>query len=138
MDIKFLGERIFLFILIKKDVKKQFDIICNLINSSETDEIICAGDADREGEVIVRLILSAGLRSYKKITRLWLPDQTPQTIIKQMEERKPDSEYDNLYYEGLARTYIDWILGINLTRSIYCKSNDVDWTCYLSYSHYYI
>lgn len=103
---------------LKKNVKKQFDIICNLINSSETDEIICAGDADREGEVIVRLILSAGLKSYKKITRLWLPDQTPQTIIKQMKERKLDSEYDNLYYEGLARTYIDWILGINLTRSI--------------------
>lgn len=110
---------------LKSDVKKQFDMICRLINDTDTDEIICAGDADREGEVIIRLILNAGLNSEKKISRLWLPDQTPQTIVKQMDERKLDSDYDNLFYEGLARTYIDWVLGINLTRSISSIANQL-------------
>lgn len=94
-----------------------------MINDKNTTEIICAGDADREGEVIVRLILKFVLKDKNKtITRLWLPDQTPETIRKEMQNRKLDKEYDNLYDEGLTRMYIDWLLGINLTRSISSKS----------------
>lgn len=99
-------------------VKKQFQIITKLINDPQTSEIVSAGDADREGEVIIRLILYSGLKSQKSITRLWLPDQTPATIQKAMRERKPDSEYDNLYKEGIARQVVDWIIGINLTREM--------------------
>ena len=117
----------FKFQLIKKEgVKEQFNVIAKLINDSNTDEIICAGDADREGEVIVRLILMFALKDKsKKITRLWLPDQTPETIRKQMNERKLDVEYNNLYNEGISRMYIDWLLGINLTRSISSKANSL-------------
>lgn len=108
----------------QKGVKEQFNNIQSLINDENTTEIICAGDADREGEVIVRLILKFALKdNTKKITRLWLPDQTPETIRKEMNNRKLDSEYDNLYDEGLTRMYIDWLLGINLTRSISSKAN---------------
>lgn len=117
----------FKFQLIKKEgVKEQFHIISKLINDADTDEIICAGDADREGEVIVRLILMFALKDKsKRITRLWLPDQTPETIRKEMNERKLDSEYNNLYNEGVSRMYVDWLLGINLTRSISSKANSL-------------
>lgn len=113
---------------LKKDkgVKEQFNVICALINDSKTDEIICAGDADREGEVIVRLILRFGLKDRsKRITRLWLPDQTDKTIVTQLSQRKVDSEYNNLYNEGVARMYVDWLLGINLTRDISSKANSL-------------
>ncbi len=108
----------------QKGVKEQFNVISKLINDENTSEIICAGDADREGEVIIRLILKFALKDKtKKLTRLWLPDQTPDTIRKEMNNRKVDSEYDNLYDEGLTRMYIDWLLGVNLTRSISSKAN---------------
>ena len=97
-------------------VKKQFSVIQKLCNSPEVDTIVNAGDADREGEIIVRLCVENALKSPKRLMRLWLPDQTPQTVAKALLEMKEESEYDNLAGEGYARTYIDWLYGVNLTR----------------------
>lgn len=97
-------------------VKKQFDIIASLCNREDVTEIVNAGDADREGEVIIRLCIENGLKSEKKTSRLWLPDQTPETINAGLLDMKLEDEYDNLANEGFARTYIDWLYGVNLTR----------------------
>lgn len=97
-------------------VKKQFNTIATLCNRGDVDTIVNAGDADREGEIIVRLCVMNALKGEKKQKRLWLPDQTPETVAKALTEMKDESEYDNLAGEGLARTYIDWLYGVNLTR----------------------
>ena len=97
-------------------VKKQFSVIEKLCNSPDVDTIVNAGDADREGEIIVRLCVENALKSKKRQLRLWLPDQTPETVAKALLEMKDESEYDNLAGEGYARTYIDWLYGVNLTR----------------------
>ena len=97
-------------------VIKQFKTIRTLINRDDVDIVINAGDSDREGEIIVRIILKYALKTDKKICRLWMPDQTPKTIKKELAEMKEDSFYDCLANEGLARTYVDWCYGINLTR----------------------
>lgn len=97
-------------------VKKQFDIISSLCNRDDVDKIVNAGDSDREGEIIVRLCINNALKTNKDIYRLWLPDQTSETINQALQEMKPDSDYDNLANEGFARTYIDWLYGVNLTR----------------------
>ncbi len=97
-------------------VRKQFKVIEALCNREDVDTIVNAGDADREGEIIVRLCVENALRSDKPMKRLWLPDQTPETVKKALSEMKDASEYDNLAGEGLARTYIDWLYGVNLTR----------------------
>lgn len=97
-------------------VKKQFNILKELCNRPDVDTIVNAGDADREGEIIIRLCIQNALESPKAQKRLWLPDQTPQTVAKALTEMKDESEYDNLANEGFARTYIDWLYGVNLTR----------------------
>ena len=97
-------------------VKKQFEIIKSILNRADVDTIVNAGDSDREGEIIIRLCIQNALKSQKQIKRLWLPDQTPKTVSKALKEMKDQSFYDNLANEGLSRTYIDWLYGVNLTR----------------------
>ena len=97
-------------------VLKQFKIIETLCNREDVDTIVNAGDADREGEIIVRLCIDNALKTPKTIKRLWLPDQTPQTVATAFSEMKNDCEYDSLAHEGYARTFIDWLYGVNLTR----------------------
>ena len=103
-------------------IKKQYKILKNLINSKEVDEVVNAGDADREGQIIVDIIINA-IKTDKKIKRLWLPEQTEETIRKAINNLEDNFKYRNLHNEGLARTYMDWLMGINLTRYISLKAN---------------
>lgn len=97
-------------------VKRQFETIRALCHRDDVDVIANAGDADREGEIIVRLCIRYAEVAGKKLVRLWLPDQTPQTVSAALNEMKEETEYNNLADEGFARTYIDWLYGVNLTR----------------------
>ena len=85
-----------------------------LVSKDDIDEIIHCGDADREGQVIVNEVLEY-IGNKKKVTRLWLPEQTEDTIQKQIMNCKENSTYNDLYNEGLTRIYMDWFLGINLS-----------------------
>lgn len=100
----------------KESIQKQFDMIEKLCNREDVDTIINAGDSDREGEIIIRLIVEHALKNEKKFLRIWLPDQTDITINNELANLKDDKEYDNLANEGFARTYMDWLYGVNLTR----------------------
>lgn len=75
-------------------VAQQFEVIRMLCNREDVDTVVNAGDADREGEIIVRLCVQNALTSKKVQKRLWLPDQTPQTVAKALSEMKDEAEYD--------------------------------------------
>ncbi|MBR4720628.1 MAG: hypothetical protein IK057_02570 [Clostridia bacterium] len=97
-------------------VKKQFETIKTLINRDDVDTVVNAGDSDREGEIIVRICINKANCKNKAFKRLWLPDQTPQTVRSALSDMKDESQYDNLANEGYARTFLDWLYGVNLTR----------------------
>ncbi len=103
-------------------VRAQFEIIEALCNRDDVEAIVNAGDSDREGEIIIRTCVDKALHTDKAQKRLWLPDQTDETIREGLSELKDDSEYDSLANEGYARTYIDWLYGVNLTRYATLKS----------------
>lgn len=97
-------------------VARQYETLKYLCNRPDVDTIVNAGDADREGEIIVRLCVMHALEGEKRFVRLWLPDQTPETVRAALADMKDEGEYDRLANEGFARTYIDWLYGVNLTR----------------------
>ena len=103
-------------------VIKQYKTIEALCNREDVDLIVNAGDADREGEIIVRTCVNKALKAPKAQKRLWLPDQTPETVRAAFSDMKDEADYDHLANEGYARTYIDWLYGVNLTRLATLKS----------------
>ena len=103
-------------------IERQFNVIKDLCNRQDVDTIINAGDSDREGEIIVRICVVKALKDPKPFKRLWLPDQTYETIAYGLNNLKNEIEYNNLANEGFARTFIDWLYGVNLTRYATLKS----------------
>ena len=106
-------------------IKKRYKLIKELIKRNDVDEIVNSGDADREGEVLINIVvykIFKELKIQKKVTRIWLEDQTENTIRKELKYRRDIKNTENLYNEGLARSYIDWLYGINLTRFVSIKA----------------
>ena len=110
---------------------RQFDTIRALCRRADVDTIINAGDSDREGEIIVRLCIMKAFDltptqpfyvEGKRLCRLWLPDQTEETIRAAASAPPDECDYNRLADEGFARTYMDWLYGINLTRYATLKS----------------
>ena len=75
-------------------VVRQFGIIRSLCRREDVRMIINAGDSDREGEIIVRLCIENAMKDAepKPVCRLWLPDQTAQTIRAAVTDMQDDAE----------------------------------------------
>lgn len=106
-------------------IEKQFETIKRLCLREDVEAIINAGDADREGEIIVRTCIARTGVTGKPLLRLWLPDQTPETIRAAAQDLPDEANYDLLANEGYARTYIDWLYGVNLTRYATLKTGSL-------------
>lgn len=97
------------------NTKKQFNILRKLINKTEVEEIICATDVGREGELIFRLVYEK-TGCDKPFKRLWISSMEKSAITKEFNSLKNGTDFDNLYKSALARAKADWIIGINATR----------------------
>lgn len=97
-------------------VKKQFDIIKMLMNSTAVNLLICATDAGREGELIFRYIYQLAGCS-KPFERLWISSMVDSAVKEGFSNLRPGSDYDNLFESARCRSEADWLVGINATRA---------------------
>ena len=94
--------------------RKQFAILARLLE--EADELVCATDAGREGELIFRYIVQLAGVTTKPVQRLWLSSLTREAITKGFAALRPGSDFDPLFHAARCRSESDWIVGLNATR----------------------
>ena len=99
---------------VKADAKKQFAAIKALLKKAT--EVVNCGDADREGEMLVREVLDdCGYKGPLK--RLWLSAMDEASVKKALSDLRPGAQYDGLYASAVARSRADWLVGMNLSRA---------------------
>lgn len=96
-------------------VLKQLKVIREVF--AQSDRIIVATDAGREGEGVFRYIYKH-LDCRKPFVRLWISSLTDRAIQEGLENLKPGSSYDNLYRAAEARAIADWEIGLNATQAL--------------------
>ena len=102
--------------------KDQYSKVKKLINDNDTDSLICATDAGREGELIFRYIYEkAGCR--KQFQRLWISSMTDEAITEGFRDIRPGADYDGLYESARCRSKADWLVGMNASRAFTLKYN---------------
>lgn len=99
---------------VSHDTKDQYQILVKLCK--EVSSIINAGDAAREGELIVREVVESCGCAKKLSERLWMTSTTFKGLKDAWERRKPSSNFDGYYHSAMARSKGDWVVGMNFSR----------------------
>lgn len=94
---------------------KQLKVIKEVF--SQSDKIIVATDAGREGELIFRYIYQY-IGCNKPFVRLWISSLTDKAIREGLQNLKAGSLYDNLFLSAQARSEADYLIGINGTQAL--------------------
>ncbi len=119
-DLPFLPEK-FRYEVIP-NVKKQFNIVKELLNRDDTNVIYVCTDSGREGEYIYRLVdQMAKVPKNKEKRRVWIDSQTEDEILRGIRQAKPLTEYDNLSSAAYLRAKEDYLMGINFSRILSIK-----------------
>ena len=96
-------------------VVAQIKTITRLFNQS--NQIIVATDAGREGELIFRYLYHY-IGCTTPFVRLWINSLTDKAIREGLRNLEAGSKYDNLYLAAKARSESDWLVGINGTQAL--------------------
>lgn len=97
------------------DTKQQFEVIQKLINRSDVESIINAGDAGREGYLIQNWIyIMSGNKKPVKV--LWASSLTEEALQKAFQNLKAEREFNGLLDEAEARAIGDQKYGYNYSR----------------------
>ena len=101
----------------KSSTEKQFNILVDLIKSA--DQIVHAGDPDREGQLLVDEVLNycqLTPEKRKSIQRCLISDLNASAVEKSLEQLRSNQDFIPLSTSALARARADWLYGMNMSR----------------------
>lgn len=102
----------------KPSVTKQLNVIKRLLGDAE--EVIHAGDPDREGQLLVDEVLDylqLAPEKRQQVQRCLINDLNPQAVERAISRLRANNEFVPLCVSALARARADWLYGINMTRA---------------------
>lgn len=117
----------------KSNTKKQLLTLKKLIQ--DADELIHAGDPDREGQLLVDELIDFVCKTpstRKPVQRCLISDLNPSAVRLAIQKLKPNSDFAALSTSALARARADWLYGINLTRAYTLQGRKVSYQGVLS------
>lgn len=98
----------------KDDAKKQLNIIGKLLK--ESNEVVNAGDPDREGCLLVDEVLEH-FRYSKPVRRFWVSAQDSVSVRRGLDALKNNADYRGWSDAARGRQRADWLIGMNLSRA---------------------
>ena len=119
-DLPMLPEKMKLKVI--KQTSHQYQVVRGLMQRSDIKDLIIATDSGREGELVARWIMDMA-RWKKPFKRLWISSQTDNAVREGFARLQSGSAYNNLYDAAVCRAEADWLIGLNVTRTLTCKFN---------------
>lgn len=98
--------------------RAQLTVLRKLVK--QADEIIHAGDPDREGQLLIDEVIDyfkVAKNKKANIKRLLISDLNLPAVKRSLHSLKSNQDYMPLSVSALARSRADWLYGINLTRA---------------------
>jgi DNA topoisomerase-3 len=103
-------------LIVSQETRSQFAVLRKILTSDNVEEVICATDAGREGELIFRYIYEAA-GSRKPVRRLWISSLTANAIRQGFNKLQDGAAFDHLAGAARGRSQADWLVGMNLSRA---------------------
>ncbi|SDO65064.1 DNA topoisomerase-3 [Halomonas shengliensis] len=82
----------------------------------QADEVVHAGDPDREGQLLVQEVIEH-LGWKGRVSRLLVSDLNRPAVQRALARLEDNARYQPLYRAAESRARADWLYGINLTRA---------------------
>lgn len=98
--------------------RKQLTVLKQWVK--QADELVHAGDPDREGQLLVDEVidyLAVPKLKREQMLRCLISDLNPPAVRRALETLRSNREFIPLSTSALARSRADWLYGINMTRA---------------------
>jgi DNA topoisomerase-3 len=99
----------------RDDAQEQLDIVAKLY--AKADQIVHAGDPDREGQLLVDQPVRLLFGNNKPVMRYWCSALDSVSVRRGLDSLKDNKAYAGFADAAEARGRADWLIGMNLSRA---------------------